>query len=158
MLTQRKFAITALIILIITIAAIRYFSSKKDAINTSSIPGKLISTGEKFCPDGFIKVPGDSDYSTSDFCLMKYDAKCTNTDPKCVTKEGVYKNNEPGCECQGNFQIVSTMLGAPITFIPEDDGTKVSAKTYCQNAGWHLVTNDEMELIVGTRPEPPEKF
>ncbi|HUC94464.1 MAG TPA: hypothetical protein VMR19_00465 [Candidatus Saccharimonadales bacterium] len=147
MLTQRKFAITALIILIITIAAIRYFSSKKDAINTSSIPGKLISTGEKFCPDGFIKVPGDSDYSTSDFCLMKYDAKCTNTDPKCVTKEGVYKNNEPGCECQGNFQIVSTMLGAPITFIPEDDGTKVSAKTYCQNAGWHLVTNDEWMTV-----------
>jgi hypothetical protein len=93
----------------------------------------------KKCPDGFIPV--------SDFCVMKYDAKCTNTDPKCVTSEGVYKNNAPGCACQGNFKVVSGASGAPITFIPEDDGTSESAKAYCKNAGWHLMTNDEWMTI-----------
>jgi hypothetical protein len=93
----------------------------------------------KKCPDGFIPV--------SNFCVMKYDAKCTNTDPKCVTGEGVYKNDVPGCACQGKYKVVSTAGGAPITFIPEDDGTGVSAKAYCNANGWHLITNNEWMTI-----------
>lgn len=93
----------------------------------------------KKCPDGFILI--------SDFCVMKYDAKCTNPDPKCVTSEGVYKNNAPGCSCQGNYHIVSKADGAPITFIPEVDGTGESAKSYCQNIGAHLITNPEWMTI-----------
>lgn len=93
----------------------------------------------KKCPSGFIKA--------ADFCVMKYDAKCTNIDSKCVTSEGVYKNNVPGCACQGNYHIESIASGAPITFIPEDDGTQISAKSYCQAAGWHLMTNSEWMTI-----------
>lgn len=99
----------------------------------------------KKCPDGFIKF--------NDLCVMKYDAKCTNTDPKCVTSEGVYRNDAPGCTCEGAYHISSTPDGAPITFIPEgtifpeDDGTKTSAKAYCQNMGWHLMTNSEWMRI-----------
>lgn len=78
---------------------------------------------------------------------MKYDAKCSNPDPKCVTKEGVYNNSLPGCACQGNFNVVSTPGGSPITFIPENDGTNISAKAYCKNSGWHLITNDEWMTI-----------
>ncbi len=96
-------------------------------------------TASKKCPSGFILI--------ADFCVMKYDAKCTNPNPKCVTGEGVYKNNAPGCICQGNFQIVSTASGPPITYVPEDDGTNQSAKSYCQNAGWHLMTNTEWMII-----------
>lgn len=91
------------------------------------------------CPDGFIKA--------TNFCVMKYDAKCTNPDPKCVTSEGVYKNNQKGCECEGDFNIISNAKGAPITFIPEDDGSNTSAKKYCERNNWHLITNSEWMAI-----------
>ncbi len=93
----------------------------------------------KTCPAGFIKA--------SDFCVMKYDAKCDNPDPKCITSEGVYKNDASGCACQGNYHVVSTPNGSPITFIPEDDGTANSAKSYCKNIGAHLITNPEWMAI-----------
>jgi hypothetical protein len=78
---------------------------------------------------------------------MKYDAKCDNPDPKCVTSEGVYKNNAPGCACEGNYKIVSTPGGAPITFIPEIASVGPSAKSYCDGAGAHLLTNTEWMTI-----------
>jgi hypothetical protein len=135
-------------IILLTAAAgifsFRLFSGKKmnNAAQTAAA-----TTGQKSCPPGFIKVPGDPNYLTSDFCLMKYDAKCSNTNPACVTKEGVYRNDLPGCACQENFQVVSTATGAPITYIPEDDGTATSAKAYCESAGWHLVTNNEWMTV-----------
>lgn len=78
---------------------------------------------------------------------MKYDAKCDNPDPKCVTREGVYKNNIPGCSCEGNYHIVSTATGAPITFIPEISTNGPSAKNYCATIGAHLLTNPEWMTI-----------
>jgi hypothetical protein len=104
--------------------------------------GKVFSSAQpqpKKCPQGFILI--------SDFCVMKYDAKCTNTNPLCVTSEGVYNNNLSGCKCQDKYQIKSIADGAPITFIPEDDGTSTSAKAYCKDIGAHLITNSEwMEI------------
>lgn len=105
---------------------------------------------QKKCPDGYIPE--------SNFCVMKYDAKCTNTDPKCVTGEGVYKNDAPGCACEGNYQVVSTAVGAPITFIPEDDGTEVSAKAYCKNIGAHLMTNSEWMSIANDAAANPANW
>jgi hypothetical protein len=89
---------------------------------------------------------------------MKYDAKCNNPDPKCVTGEGVYKNNQPGCECTGNYKVVSTAEGAPITFIPEDDGTLTSAKSYCQNIGAHLINNNEWMTIARNVEQVPANW
>lgn len=112
-------------------------SSPKISKPVSSINPAAVST--KKCPDGFIKI--------DNLCVMKYDAKCTNTDPKCVTSEGVYKNDAPGCACEGQYKIVSKPDGAPITFISEVDGSGTSAKAYCQNMGWHLMTNPEWMQI-----------
>lgn len=33
------------------------------------------STQEKKCSEGYIKIPGNNKYNTSDFCVMKYEAK-----------------------------------------------------------------------------------
>lgn len=89
---------------------------------------------------------------------MKYDAKCYNSDPKCVTSEGVYKNDASGCACQGNYHIVSTPDGGPITFIPEDDGTSTSAKSYCKNIGAHLITNPEWMTIANDVASVPANW
>ncbi len=151
-LSKRFFAY--LIVIFILAGGLAFFESRLATFvtpivtpeSTQSQPSGSLMPVET-CPSGYILVPGDPKYNTSDFCVMKYDAKCTNTNPKCVTPEGVYKNNLPGCECQGNFQVVSTADSAPITFIPEDDGSADSAKVYCQNAGGHLITNNEWMTI-----------
>lgn len=130
-MSRMKTVLILLLVLAASIAIFRKFSTPQIKQSTP-VPSKK-------CPDGYIKV--------SDFCVMKYDAKCTNTSQLCVTAEGVYKNNEPGCACQGSFKVISAPTGAPITFIPEDDGTEVSAKAYCQNIGAHLMTNPEWMAV-----------
>jgi len=150
--SSKKF-LTYLLLIILLAGGLAFLESRLATfvkLSPSSNPQPVFSTTPtpiETCPTGYILVPGNPEYGTSDFCVMKYDAKCTNTDPKCVTSEGVYKNNRPGCECQGSFSVVSTMTGAPITYIPEDDGTNVSAKAYCRNAGGHLITNNEWMSI-----------
>lgn len=42
------------------------------ACSTSSVSYQLISS---ICPNGYALVPGDSDLGTSDFCVMRYEAK-----------------------------------------------------------------------------------
>ena len=146
MFTRKTLIIIGVLFLIIgTFIFTNLFA--KNYTNQAPTATTNFSITQKICPEGFIKVPGDANYSTGDFCLMKYDAKCSNTNPKCVTSEGVYKNDQPGCACQENFRVVSTAAGAPITYIPEDNGTAVSVKAYCQNAGWHLVTNNEWMTV-----------
>jgi hypothetical protein len=139
--------IIAGIIILLAIIGVFLLKSLSGKNFKNSVQPLATTEVEKTCPSGFIKVPGNPDYSTQDFCLMKYDAKCSNTNPACVTKEGVYRNDLPGCACKGNFQVVSTPKGAPITYIPEDNGTTETAKAYCNNAGWHLVTNGEWMTV-----------
>ena len=128
------------------------------SVSNSFTPTNTERPSTPECPDGYILVPGNSDYKTTDFCVMKYDAKCTNPDPKCVTNEGVYKNSNPNCACTGNYKIVSKADGSPITFIPEDDGTQTSAKVYCQNIGAHLMNNNEWMTIARNVEEIPANW
>lgn len=147
---KRKILFVVCFLIIFVSLAIIYFyprPTKKETNQLTSFPISEILTQ---CPDGFILV--------SNFCVMKYDAKCTNPDPKCVTKEGVYNTSLPGCACENTFKVVSTPTGAPITYIPEDDGTNVSAKAYCKNAGWHLITNDEWMTVANNVAEVPANW
>lgn len=138
--------------------------SNASNLQTAEISGQQNSNnGQKKCPNGFIKVPGNPLYNTSDFCVMKYDAKCaSSSDPTQGLQpdnqsacsgtmngkyEGVYKNNGPGCSCRGDKQIVSTPSGFPVTFIPMDNSSQDNAKAYCQAQGWHLMTNPEWMTI-----------
>ena len=121
---------------------------------------------KKSCPAGFILVPGNNLYQTSDFCVMKYDAKCANIVSSNVGLNpqpgdlcsglsvdggyaGVYKNNGKNCACnaKNNKEIVSTKAGFPITYIPMSDNTQDNAKAYCQRQDWHVITNNEWMTI-----------
>lgn len=145
-MSKRNFL--AILILFFVFAGAAFLSHRPASVGESQVP---VSSGvSKNCPAGFIKV--------SDFCVMKYDAKCTNTNLACVTAEGVYKNNAPGCACEGNFKIVSTASVAPITYIPGDDGTARSAKAYCEAAGWHLITNAEWMTIAREVETVPDNW
>jgi len=109
------------------------------------------------CPEGFVHVPGDPLYGTSDFCIMKYDAKCdADGDGVGDTADGAYASCNTGYDTWGNIlsgcrciedkggEVVSTPQGAPIARIAQNTGgSGVDARTYCQSQGWHLVTNNE---------------
>ncbi|MDE2312356.1 MAG: hypothetical protein KGJ93_04710 [Patescibacteria group bacterium] len=117
------------------------------------------------CPPGFIEVPGNALYHTTDFCVMKYDAKVallanptvglqpSSSDPCAGTDgyhtNGTYKNSGPGCAAtvQNGKEIISSPSGYPVTYIPETGNGGDNAKTYCQQKGWHLLTNDEWMTV-----------
>lgn len=141
-----------------------------DAISIEAVqsPSPTIKAVPKKCPVGFVLIPGNSLYKTSDFCVMKYDAKCANTSElskglepkngnKC-TNEGTYKNNSGECSCTGSRQVVSTASGFPITYIAETDNTPNNAINYCKSQGWHLITNDEWMTIARNVEGVPDNW
>jgi len=135
---------------------------------------QVTESTRKTCPSGFILIPGDPQYRTSDFCLMKYDAKCaskadlsTGIQPPhgdaCSGEKsgqyfGTYKNNGQGCACTGNKQVVSTKSGFPLAYLPEFDTTSNNAKAYCRVNGWHLITNTEWMTVARNVEKIPENW
>ena len=130
--------------------------------SVQSFPVNIVQKQET-CPAGFVLAVGNPNYGTSDFCVMKYDAKCAQSSnlmqglqpangsvcsgEKAGKFEGTYKNNGIGCACRGDKQIVSTASGFPITFIPAISNNQDNAKAYCQSQGWHLMTNSEWMTV-----------
>ena len=80
----------------------------------------------------WILVPGDADYGTNDFCVMKYEAKCSLSD---------------GSTCTASMSTespISQVANTPWVNINQQD-----AKTECTSLGkgYHLITNDEWMTI-----------
>lgn len=170
LIINKQFKTGILLFLIIIVAAISNINSINNKLQINKAPDQISpkqsSLAIKHCPAGFILVPGNKLYKTSDFCLMKYEAKCANiTNPNIGLAPlpenvcsglsidggyaGVYKNNGSNCACtaNNNKQIVSTKSGFPITYIAMSDSTSNNAKAYCQSKGWHVITNDEWMTI-----------
>ncbi len=164
---MRKAVIVFTIIFVITIVSIFSIRHKPitQRISPVSSSQKAVQIA-KTCPSGFVLVPGNKLYHTKDFCVMKYDAKCADISSpnvglapipgnKCSGLSvsggygGVYKNNGQNCGCNNinAKEIVSTRSGFPITYIAMSDNTPNNAKVYCQNMGWHVITNNEWMTI-----------
>lgn len=142
-----------------------YIDRNKGLVNFGNEKSLQPHNAQIACPKGFIHVPGDPLYGTSDFCVMKYEAKCALTsDPTtgiqpahadaCSGESGgdyygTYKNSGAGCACSSanSKQIVSVASGFPIAYIAQDDGTVNDSKSYCETNGWHLITNAEWMTI-----------
>ena len=82
------------------------------------------------CPEGWVGVPGNPDYNTEDFCVMKYEAKCASS-------------NGAACSVLDHSPI-ATYEGTPWVSINQLD-----ASTECESLGegYHLITNDEWMTI-----------
>mgnify|MGYP000297782137 CR=1 FL=1 len=163
---QKILVILFILLMFITVGELGYLvyfktQTKEHLSETNEIlisePNDSISKKEKNklikCPEGFVLVPGDSAYKTSDFCVMKYEAKCD------INNDGLGDSPKKGATwnylknpCQ---KIVSSAEGLPITNISltdpvtdeNQDITKSSAKRHCEVSGWHLLTNDEYMTI-----------
>jgi hypothetical protein len=155
-----------LLFIAVAIAVGSIFLTKDNQQTRNPIRKNENKISQKICPAGFVLATGSKLYKTSDFCVMKYDAKCADIANPSVGLSpqsgnscsglsvdggyaGVYKNNGYNCACDtsNNKQIVSTKSGFPITYIAMADTTKNNAKTYCQSQGWHVITNNEWMTI-----------
>ena len=107
--------------------------------------GSDLALGPMLFPDNWIKVPGNSSFGTSDFWVMKYEAKCvdsTNNLPLTSPDTGNNTYSNSTTACTGTKYPASAITGYPIANISHN-----TALTYCQNIGAHLLTNDEWMTI-----------
>jgi len=84
------------------------------------------------CPSGFIVVPGSTTYGTSDFCVMKYEAKCALTASPTEglsTQTNWYANSATACTSANSRGLVSVASGAPVVAISQS-----TASTYATSA------------------------
>jgi hypothetical protein len=108
-------------------------------------------------PTGWVAVAGNSTYSTNEFLMMKYDAKCASTGNLAVgltdrvssdgTTYHVYSDANSACTSANSKQVVSVASGDPITDISQTNSiTRCSAVAINGNAA-HLITNNEWMTV-----------
>ncbi|MFC1612803.1 LamG-like jellyroll fold domain-containing protein [Patescibacteria group bacterium] len=115
-----------------------------------------VSHTDPDCPTGYVFVPGNSTYSTSDFCVMQYEAKYDSNDDGTgddAPTECKYNTDydtwdwgkdvatECGYDVNETARVVSTAAGSPIAGI-----THTEALSACPS-GDHIITNDEWMTI-----------
>jgi formylglycine-generating enzyme required for sulfatase activity len=139
------------------------YDSTLVAVDTSAHP---ISTANRFTnpafasnntgwsvaavpPTGWVEVPGNSTYGTTNFLAMKYEAKCAATSAPTVglttpdTGSHTLANNTTACTSANSRQVVSVASGYPIANISQtDSATYCSAVSLNGNAA-HLQNNNE---------------
>jgi len=107
-------------------------------------------------PHNWVKVPGNTTYSTTDFWVMQYEAKYAvsgrtgsdaSTDCKYDVSYDTWDWGKAGA-CTStvptwtNINVVSSPLGSPIAGV-----THTEAKAICVSLGGHLITNPEWMTI-----------
>ncbi len=94
---------------------------------------------ERWCPDWFIWVPGDSRFAQKWFCVAQYEMSFEWIDTPDVSWRNAvdYRNNPTG-------KIQSKRWGLPITML-----TQQQAIDACKwlGKGYHLITNDQWMTI-----------
>ncbi len=103
------------------------------------------------CPSGFIIVPGNGTYGTSDFCAMKYEAKADdNGDGIGDTNQSTTSNTWPNdtYPISATRKLVSTAAGYPVANINQTNAISYAANyTYGCSSGCHLITEAEWMTI-----------
>ena len=101
---------------------------------------------------GWIRVPGNSFFGTSDFWLMDHEAKCLDMSGNpfagaAYGSYGAYNNSSTStansaCIAANSKYVASVSGGYQIARI-----SQIEAVSYCQNIGAHLVTNNEWQTV-----------
>ncbi|MGA1050568.1 MAG: hypothetical protein ACO3TG_03660, partial [Minisyncoccia bacterium] len=110
------------------------------------------ATTTRTCPTGYIAVPGNSMYGTSDFCVAKYEMKAVAISAPTVglttpnTGKNTIANDTTATTAANGRAIASVASGYPIANI-----SQITAIDYCANqntvSGGALITNAEWMTI-----------
>ena len=104
-------------------------------------------------PNGWVVVPGSSTYSTSDFLVMKYEAKCAaNSSPTVglTTPDSsyhTYSDSGGNCTAALGKQVVSVASGYPIANVSQTTSIARCASITVGATNAHLITNNERMTI-----------
>lgn len=105
------------------------------------------------CPSGFITVPGSVTYDTSDFCVMKYEAKADDDgdgigDTNHATTDNTWPASPGTYPISAARKLVSTAAGYPVGLITQTAAiTAASSYTSNCDTGCHLITEAEWMTI-----------
>lgn len=121
-------------------------------------------------PGGYAEVPGNGTYGTSNFLVMKYEAKCANISTPNVgllepyfSASDTYKDdggsNLPNnCTNVNGRQVVSLPGGYPITYISEEKAVSRCAEVLINGSQAHLISNDEWMTIARNAEQVPSNW
>lgn len=135
------------------ISTIYTLKATKDSVTyrmTQAYGPKLVTLAP--CPSGFIEVPGSSTYSTNDFCVMKYEAKCASTGALSTgltspsAGPNTYDNATTACTSSNSRAVVSTASGYPIANISQNTASSYATST-AGCTGCHLITEAERMTV-----------
>lgn len=100
-------------------------------------------------PSGWIEVPGNATYSTTNFLAMKYEAKCAATSDLTTglisptTGVNTYAYNTTACTAANSKAVVSVASGYPIANISQTTSTTACSLVTLNGNAAHLQTNNE---------------
>jgi hypothetical protein len=104
---------------------------------SSSCSGMLATYTRTLCPNGYIEIPANNNIGvTSNFCVMKYEAKCS------TTKEGIELCPTPSGAPTVSKVAVSIQLGSPWTAI-----SALDALSACKNLNGLYQLSNKFDLI-----------
>ncbi len=92
----------------------------------------------------WVRVPGNATFGTSDFYVMKYEAKVAG---------GIANSSYNGHNYNASEAIVSNAVDLPVVNI-----TQGQAITACQSIGAHLVTNNEWMTMARNIEQVPSNW
>jgi hypothetical protein len=114
----------------------------------------------QFCPDGYIPIPGNPTFSTSDFCVMKYEAKAQKANDLSIQMEGgtgteSWADIYDSATNSSGYRPISTTTGLPWRWINQND-----AKLACGNlgSGFALINNPEWMTIAHNIENQPNNW
>ena len=115
-----------------------------------------VSVENRFnCPEGYIPVPREDNYTERDFCVMKYEAGSEYRQND--RDRDRYRNNYRGNEDEDYYfdKAVSRSGNDPWTGLSHGE-----AKEKCQNngIGYSLITNDDWQTIARLIESEPENW
>lgn len=106
--------------------------------------------GPTNCPTGFVLVPGSATYGTSNFCVMKYEAKADdNGDGVGDTTYTTGSNTWPAdtYPISASRKLVSTPGGYPVANISQTTAITAAASFTKDCTGCHLISEAEWMTI-----------
>ncbi len=118
------------------------FNDDNSSWNVAAIP-----------PAGWVEVPGNTAYSTSNFLVMKYEAKCVATSDLTTGLTSpdsgyhTYSDSTTPCISTNNRQVTSVASGYPIANISHDNAKVRCAAITLNGSTAHLITNPEWMTI-----------
>ena len=123
------------------------------AFSADTSSWSLAAVSGSTTPAGWVIVPGNSTYSTTDFLAMKYEAKCAATSDLTTgltaPDSGYHTYSDSGTACtEANSKgVVSVASGYPIANITQTNSiTRCAAVTVAGGAA-HLITNNEWMTV-----------